>query len=76
MSDHRLAGSADLTKAQALIAEANANADTDKDTAKQQLNEAIRLLDDCINGAYIAEPLKQQARGQKEIALKKLNSIA
>ncbi|WP_414585099.1 hypothetical protein [Scytonema sp. PCC 10023] len=73
MPDYKQAGSEEVTKAQKLIAEANA--DPDKDTAKQKLHEAIKLLDRCINGAYIAGQVKDKARGQKEIASNKLKSL-
>lgn len=72
MSDQRLPGSKDVTDAQKLIAEANA--DADKDTAKQKLSEAITLLDNCI-GSYTTGQVKAQALEQKKIAEEKLRSL-
>lgn len=74
MSDHRLPGSGDITEAQKLIAEAEAVANNDKDTAKQKLHEAIALLDNCI-GSYTTGQVKDQAREQKQRAEEKLSSL-
>ena len=74
MSDHRLPGSEDVTKAQQLIAAAEGVAKNDRDTAKQKLQEAITLLDDCI-GSYTTGQVKEQAVQEKQRAEEILSSL-